>query len=36
MCMDEKLCNERMKVTEKHLVVIDNRLNNHSDRIELK
>lgn len=32
--MDEKLCNERMKVTEKHLGVVDNRLNNHSDRID--
>lgn len=34
MCMDEKLCNERMKVAEKHLGVVDSRLNNHSDRID--
>ncbi len=36
MCnMDERICQERMKVTEKHLAVIDNRLNNHSDRIDI-
>lgn len=34
MCMDEKLCNERMKVTEKHLSAVESRLSNHSDRID--
>lgn len=32
--MDEKLCSERMKVTEKHLGVVDVRLNSHSDRLD--
>lgn len=32
--MDERICQERMKVTEKHLGVVDVRLNSHSERLD--
>lgn len=34
MCMDEKLCNERMKKTEEHQARQDLRLDNHSTRLD--